>query len=141
MNVYVSYTKRLNWPETFKLLRKFLFKMERAKRMTMGVAAEKTDTEMEKTVTKSLCKVLEGLSLNEHISLPDAVDIIEEKVKESHIANPHRQQTEFSTLLDELVSKATAKDGDKDGDEEMESDAEDEEKEEILVDEENVDII
>ena len=32
---------------------------------------------MEKIVTKSLCKVLEGLALNESINLPDAIELIE----------------------------------------------------------------
>ena len=128
LNVYVSYAKRLSWPETFKLIRKFLFKMERAQRLTMGVAAEKTDTEMEKTVTKSLCKVLEGLSLNDNISLPDAVDYIDMKTKESAEKNPERQRTEFSTLLDELVGQARKEDGD-------ENEEEVEEEEEIVVDE------
>jgi len=29
LNVYVAYTSRLSWVETFKLIRKFLFKIER----------------------------------------------------------------------------------------------------------------
>ena len=62
---------------------------------------------MEKTVTKSLCKVLEGLSLNENISLPDAIQIIEEQAKERELANPGKGKTEFSTLLDELVGQAS----------------------------------
>lgn len=60
---------------------------------------------MEKIVTKSLCKVLEGLALNESINLPDAIELIEVQVKERDAANPERQRTEFSTLLDELVGQ------------------------------------
>ena len=73
LNVYVSYARRLTWPETFKLIRKLLFKIDRAQRNAAQYSAEKEDTELEKTVTKSLCKVLEGLSQNENISLPDAI--------------------------------------------------------------------
>ena len=32
LNVYVAYASRLSWSETFKLIRKFLFKIERANR-------------------------------------------------------------------------------------------------------------
>ena len=65
---------------------------------------------MEKTVTKSLCKVLEGLSLNENISLPDAIELIEESAKERELAHPERGRTEFSSLLDELVGMARKED-------------------------------
>jgi len=32
LNVYVAYSSRLSWQETFKLVRKFLYKIERAQR-------------------------------------------------------------------------------------------------------------
>ena len=73
LNVYTAYSQRLNWPETFKLIRKFLFKIDKAQRNAVQYSAEKEDKEMEKIVTKSLCKVLEGLALNESIQLPDAI--------------------------------------------------------------------
>lgn len=82
LNVYVAYASRLSWPETFKLIRKFLYKIEKAQRDSLQYTAEKEDSEMEKTVTKSLCKVLEGLSLNERISLPDAIETIDKVAKE-----------------------------------------------------------
>ena len=63
---------------------------------------------MEKTVTKSLCKVLEGLSLNTEIDLPDAVQIVEKQAKEREASHPEWQKTEFSQLLDELVGQARA---------------------------------
>ena len=69
---------------------------------------------MEKVVTKCLCKVLEGLSLNDQIQLPDAIDLIEQKAKEKEASNPERGQNEFSALLDELVSLAKAEKGDAD---------------------------
>lgn len=105
LNVYVSYASRLNWQESFKLIRKFLFKIDRAQRVSLQHSAEKEDTEMEKIVTKSLCKVLEGLSLNQNINLPDAIQIIEAQAKERELAQPDKHRTEFSALLDELVGK------------------------------------
>jgi hypothetical protein len=60
---------------------------------------------MEKTITKSLCKVLEGLSLNETINLPDAIQTIDKLAKERDSVNQDKYRTEFSALLDELVGK------------------------------------
>ena len=60
---------------------------------------------MEKTITKSLCKVLEGLSLNETINLPDAIQTIDNLAKERDSVNQDKYRTEFSALLDELVGK------------------------------------
>ena len=105
LNVYVAYARRLSWPETFKLIRKFLYKIEKAQRDSLQYNAEKEDSELEKTVTKTLCKVLEGLSLNEQISLPDAVEAIDKLAKEREKENADRRCTEFSALLDELVGK------------------------------------
>jgi len=78
-------------------------------------------------VTKSLCKVLEGLALNENIALPDAVKVIEEQAKERELSHPEWHKTEFSTLLDELVGQAKAAGEDMDDElvEELESDQED----------------
>lgn len=124
LNVYVAYARRLSWPETFKLIRKFLYKIEKAQRNILQYTAEKEDTEMEKTVTKSLCKVLEGLSLNEKISLPDAIETIDKLAKERDQGNPDRYRNEFTTLLDELVGKAKEVDGDEEGSEEDDKDDE-----------------
>lgn len=81
---------------------------------------------MEKTVTKSLCKVLEGLALNENIALPDAVKVIELQAKERELAHPEWYKTDFSNLLDELVGQAKAAGADMDDElvEELESDHE-----------------
>ena len=82
LNVYVAYASRLTWTETFKLIRKFLFKIEKAQRNSYQYCASKEDTELEKITTKSLCKVLEGLALNKSICLPDAIQLIDEQIKE-----------------------------------------------------------
>lgn len=81
---------------------------------------------MEKTVTKSLCKVLEGLSLNENISLPDAITTIEEQAKE--MDKEGKSRTEFTALLDELVGKSKETEGDDEDDEDMEDSDLDEDK-------------
>lgn len=73
LNVYQSYASHLRWNECFKLIRKMLYKVEKATRKTAEYSAEREDHEMEKTVTKCLCKVLDGLSQNETINLPDAI--------------------------------------------------------------------
>ena len=93
---------------------------------------------MEKIVTKSLCKVLEGLSLNEKISLPDAIQIIEAQAKQMELAQPERGRTEFSALLDELVGMAPKDDdadaSDEDSDEEQAKDKDTLEKDVEVVD-------
>ena len=43
LNVYTAYAQRLNWPETFKLIRKFLFKIDKAQRNAVQYSAEKED--------------------------------------------------------------------------------------------------
>ena len=83
LNVYVTYAKRLKWTECFKLIRKLLYKIEKATRRSQEVSAEKEDMAMEKTVTKCLCKVLDGLSQNAMIALPDAVEAIAERAKQA----------------------------------------------------------
>lgn len=91
---------------------------------------------MEKIVTKCLCKVLEGLALNENISLPDAIEIIERQAKEREMAHPERGRTEFSSLLDELVGKASKEEDadltDEDESDEEKADTKDAPKEEIV---------
>ena len=118
------------------MIRKFLYKIDRAQRLSLQHSAEKEDTEMEKIVTKCLCKVLEGLALNENISLPDAIEIIERQAKEREMAHPERGRTEFSSLLDELVGKASKEEDadltDEDESDEEKADAKDAPKEEIV---------
>lgn len=128
LNIYVAYARRLSWPETFKLIRKFLYKIEKAQRNIQQYTAEKEDTEMEKTVTKSLCKVLEGLSLNEKISLPDAIEAIDKLAKEREKENPDRHRNEFSALLEELVGKVKEGEDEEEGSE----DDDDEDNEKML---------
>ena len=120
LNVYVAYSSRLSWSETFKLIRKLLFKMERVQRQAWQYTAEKEDDALEKTVTKSLCKVLEGLSLNTSIALPDSIAIIEEQAKIRELANRDKYKTEFTALLDDLVKLAHQK-GENNDDAEMEN--------------------
>ena len=58
---------------------------------------------MEKTVTKCLCKVLDGLSQNDLIHLPDSVEIIFERAKQSEHLNK-KPVNEFSALIQEMVN-------------------------------------
>jgi len=43
LNVYVAYASRLSWPETFKLIRKLLFKIERIHRNALHNATVEKD--------------------------------------------------------------------------------------------------
>ena len=85
---------------------------------------------MEKIVTKCLCKVLDGLSQNELISLPDAVELIAEKAKQAEQSNK-KPVNEFSALINELITTGK-KDKEEPGDEDVsdESDQEHSEDEE-----------
>lgn len=54
----------------------FLYKIEKATRKSSEMAAVKADHDVEKTVTKCLCKVLEGFAHSDLILIPDAVEKI-----------------------------------------------------------------
>ena len=60
-----------------------LFKIEKATRKSTELAAVKSDLELEKVLTKCLCKVLEGFSQSEVVQIPDAVDLIAQKTQEN----------------------------------------------------------
>lgn len=62
LNVYQSYAKRLKWSDLFRLVKMLLFKIEKATRKGTELSAVKSDLELEKVLTKCLCKVLEGFS-------------------------------------------------------------------------------
>ena len=109
-----------------------LYKVEKATRRTAEYSAEKEDHEMEKTVTKCLCKVLDGLSQNEMINLPDAIEKIQERAAKR---KDNKRQNEFSKMLEELA--AISKDDDTDmesSDDEQISDKNDSDEENDLVD-------
>jgi hypothetical protein len=69
--------------------------------------------EMEKTITRCLCKVLEGLSLNNTLELPDAVVTLEKKAaeKEAKEASGNKGKgkgkrvNELTSMLEELVKE------------------------------------
>ena len=94
LNVYTSYAKRLWWSELFKLIKMFLYKIEKATRKSSEMAAVKADHDVEKTVTKCLCKVLEGFAHSELILIPDAVDKIAKKAESAD-----KKPNEFSAFL------------------------------------------
>lgn len=123
--MYTCYSSKLSWTECFKLIRKLVYKIERAQRKAIDYSGEKYDIEMEKTITKCLCKVLEGLCMNENIALPDAVQIIEQKAEKVRL-NSKKKVNEFSSLLESLVKEANEKvfpdDADDQKQEEVDSD-------------------
>lgn len=80
LNVYQAYAKRLKWSDLFKLVKMLLYKIDKASRKTVEIAAVKSDFEQEKVLTKCLCKVLDGFAQSEVIDIPDAVSLIADKV-------------------------------------------------------------
>ena len=113
LNVYVTYSKRLKWSELFKLIRKLLHKIEKASRKSTELAAVKQDKEVEKTITKCLCKVLEGFAESSEILIDDAVDVLANKAEGAkgdlgvvNAAKSDKSQNEFSALLEEFANKA-----------------------------------
>ena len=73
LSVYKSYAQRLDLSAYFALMRKLLYKLEKATRNKNSVAAQKQDTSQEKNYCKCLCKVLDGFNFD---YVPDAVEIL-----------------------------------------------------------------
>lgn len=77
MNIYSAFASKLSWGEYYRLLKKLLFKLDKAKMRAKSVSAQgEPELEKEKIITKSICKVLEGFNFKE---VPDAIEkLIEE---------------------------------------------------------------
>lgn len=97
LNVYQSYAAKLRWSEVLKLIKKLLFKIDRATRRTTEESVVKSDYEHEKVLTKCLCKVLEGFAKSETVIVPDAVDELSKQALPS-------QRNELSSYLAKLVA-------------------------------------
>lgn len=82
------------------LVRKLLYKIEKATRQQNGVAAQKENSNVEKVITKCLCKVLEGFNFPE---VPDAVALLQ-KTAEETVAHKY-EIVEYSDFLKEFVGK------------------------------------
>ncbi len=81
------------------LVRKLLYKIEKATRKGNSVSAEKNDQTAEKVVTKCLCKVLDGFDFPE---VPDAVAALEMIVDERY-KQKKTDIVEYSDFLKEFV--------------------------------------
>lgn len=80
------------------LVRKLLYKIEKATRLSNGVAAQKEDSQNEKVVTKCLCKVLEGFNFPQ---VPDAVALLQKTAEEQ--VNHKHEVVEYSDFLKKFV--------------------------------------
>jgi len=125
LNVYQSYAKRLKWRDLFMLVKMLIYKIDKASKKSIEIAAVKSDLEHEKVLTKCLCKVLEGFAQSEVIAIPDAVATITQKA-----ATEAKKPNEFSALLKEMVSRAKTADAKEEEDVDMEASDEEEESEE-----------
>lgn len=82
------------------LVRKLLYKIEKATRQQNGVAAQKEDSQNEKVITKCLCKVLEGFNFPQ---VPDAVALLQ-KTAEDKVHYKY-EVVEYSDFLKDFVGK------------------------------------
>ena len=80
------------------LVRKLLYKIEKATRAQNGVAAQKNDSLVEKIVCKCLCKVLEGFNFPD---VPDAVETLKNKA-EDKVAHKF-EVVEYSDFLKDMI--------------------------------------
>ena len=106
------------------LVRKLLYKIEKATRKQNSVAAQKQDGQNEKVICKCLCKVLDGFNFPD---VPDAITLLQKTVEEKY----HRKSTEiveYSDFLKEFVGSSILDgfESEEDGDNSANSD--DEEK-------------
>ena len=81
------------------LVRKILYKIEKATIKGHSVSADKTDQSSEKIVTKCLCKLLDGFDFPE---VPDAVASLEMIVEEKYKIRK-QDVVEYSDFLKEFV--------------------------------------
>jgi hypothetical protein len=100
--VYTSYASRLPWGPYFSLVRKLLYKIEKAQRKVYSVAAQKQDSTQEKTITKCLCKVLDGFNIE---GVPDAVDLIKGEI-DGKWKQRKEDVVEYSDFLKDFVGDA-----------------------------------
>ena len=72
LSIYSAYASKLSWGEYFKLLKKLLFKLDKAKMRAKSVSAQgEPELEKEKLITKAICKLLAGFNFKE---VPDAIE-------------------------------------------------------------------
>ena len=71
LNVFTAFSRQLSWTEYYKLLKKLLYRLERALSKARAISAfGQPELEKEKIITRSICKVLSGFHFDD---VPDAV--------------------------------------------------------------------
>lgn len=104
------------------LVRKLLFKIEKATRLQNSVAAQKHDNLAEKVICKCLCKVLEGFNFPD---VPDAVKLLKQTAEEK--VNHKFEVVEYSDFLKDIVGDTLKIESDDDADKAMLSESDDKE--------------
>jgi len=126
LQVYTSYARKLNWGQYMALVRKLLYKIQKATRKGNSVSADKRDQNAEKVVTKCLCKVLDGFDFPE---VPDAVSALEVIVEE-RFKQKKSEIVEYSDFLKEFVGDSLKEVEEEGSDDESESESE---KEDVVI--------
>ena len=101
------------------LVRKLLYKIEKATRAQNGVAAQKNDSLVEKIVCKCLCKVLEGFNFPD---VPDAVATLKHRAEEK-VAHKF-EVVEYSDFLKDMIGDSLLEIGGEAGGDPEEEDSE-----------------
>jgi hypothetical protein len=102
LQVYTTYASKLSWGNYMALVRKLLYKIEKATRKQNSVAAQKQDGQTEKVICKCVCKVLDGFNFPD---VPDAITLLQKTVEEKY----HRKSTEiveYSDFLKEFIGSS-----------------------------------
>ena len=81
LEIYEAYARQLDWPEYFKFVKIYLYKLQRAEtkinKTKMNAGQADPELQKEKVTTKVICKILNGFHFSE---VPDAIDtLIKEK--------------------------------------------------------------
>jgi hypothetical protein len=72
LNVFTAFARLLTWTEYYKLLKKLLYRLQRARSKVNSISAYgQPELEKEKIITRSICKVLTGFHYDE---VPDAIN-------------------------------------------------------------------
>ena len=110
LTVYTQYASKLSWGQYMSLVRKMLYKIEKAQSASNSVAAQKQDSLNEKVICKCLCKVLDGFNFAE---VPDAVELLKKTVEEQ-VAHKY-EVVEYSYFLRDMVGQTLDESDESDG--------------------------
>lgn len=103
LEVYTAFARQLPWSEYFKLLKRLLYRLQRASLRARSVSTHgEPELEKEKIVTRAICKVLAGFHYGE---VPDAVDAVIAKSEDKKGASGAGEQTLFGQSFAEVLQQ------------------------------------